>query len=381
MTVHTAAVAGLLALWPAAAQSLIEPSSPEAQKLAIGFDSEWKNAAGRELGCEMRRFAPALDYSLRIWTGFNVMVPAEQIVVDGRESRMVEVFRVTPQSPAGAPVYFFQALGIPKPPERANLKKTTLNVAGGLLAGAGKYKVEWMLVHSSGAKCRKSWAFSVPAKSTALKAGEVAPVETALWSGVPPGAARRRVSILIHASPVWPRRYVSRLSAWDRQILLSTLSALLRQGGFSSASVTIFDLERRRTILREEHFEPRSLRRLMRQLSQVDYSTISMETLTQSRSPRPFLEEMLQAELKQPEAPDAVVFIGSRWRGGPKLDGLSPALKESMPKAWFLAFTTPQTISEPDSLSSLVKAVRGRVVSIFGPGDLAGALREVSSAP
>ncbi len=380
MTAYTAAAA-LLALWPAAAQSLIERSSPEEQKLASGFETEWKRAGERELRCEMRRFPPTLDYSLRIWTGFNVQVPAEQIVLDGRESRMVEVFRVTPQSPAGAPVYFFQVLGVPKPPEQANLKKTTLSVAGGFLAGAGKYQVEWLLVHSSGVRCRESWNFTVPAKSTALKEGELAPVEAALWTGFPEGAPKRRVSILIHASPVWPRRYLSRLSAWDRQILLSTLSAVLRQGGFSSASVTIFDLERRRTLLREEHFEPRSLRRLMRQLAQVDYSTISMETLGQSPSPRPFLEEMLRTELRQAEPPDAVVFIGSRWRGGPKLDGVSPALKEAMPKVWLLAFSTPLTVTEPDSLSSLVKAVRGKVISIYAPGDLAAALKDLATGP
>lgn len=368
----------LAAAVSAAAQVRVDPQSPDGRKLAAGFDAQWASGRDSRLPCQLQRYQPQLDYGLRLWSGFGTSVRAAELGTQPGQ-RLAMAFRVTPQDPPGPAAYFYQSLNVPSAPQGADIRKVQLHLGGGFLLGQGRYRVDWLLLHSSGRACRSSWILKARASSSQLAAGQVEAVDNALWRGFAPAAPGGRAVIFLHASPVWPRRYVSRLSPWDRQILLSTLSSVLRDGGFRSASVVVFDLQNRRVLFKEAEIDPRGLRRLARQLAQVDYSTISIETLAQSPSPRPFLEELLAAQLKSPVPASTVVFIGPRWRGGPKLDGLSPALKESLPKSWFLAFSTPQTIAEPDSLSSLVRAVRGKVFSIYSPPDLASALRELSS--
>jgi hypothetical protein len=375
-------LAVMLSVAGACAQVLVDSGTAEGRKLAAGFEEQWKQPAARKLKCDLVKFPPSLDYGLRLWTGFNASVPAAEFGAK-EPRRMAVALRVTPLEPAGLAVYFYQSLNVPKAPEGVDLKKVRLNVGGGFLVGPGRYRVDWLLITSEARLRRESWKLDVPSRQAALGAGKVEPVETALWRGFPGNLAgkTKRAAIFLHASPVWPRRYVSRLSPWDRQILLTTLSSVLRDGGFTSASVTVFDLQNRRVLAREENIEPRTLRRLARQLAQVDYSTVSMETLAQGASPRPFLEEILREEAKRAEGVDGVLFIGSRWRGGPKVDGVSPGLKESMKKWWFLAFSTPHTLTEADAVSSLVRAARGKVYSIFRPADLAGAVKEIAAAP
>lgn len=363
----------------AAAQVRVDPASNEGRRLAEAFDREWSRKDASRLPCQMTRYQPQLDYGLRLWAGYGASLSAAELT--GRpDERMAVTFRITPQN-RSSPVYFYQNVPVPPLPAGASPGKVRLEIGGGFLLGEGRYRVDWMLMHTSQRVCRSSWNLKARARGAMLPPGQAEAVDAALWHGFDPSAGGGRAAIFLHASPVRPRRYVTHLSPWDRQILLSTVSSVLREGGFRSASLTVVDLQHRRTVFHADDIDPRGLRRLARQLTQVDYGAISLETLAQGSSPRGFLEELLKAELMapQPQRASALVFIGSRWRGGPKLDGLSPALKESAPKSWLLAFSTPQTLSEPDSLSSLVKSLGGKVFSIYRPQDLAAALRELAA--
>lgn len=362
----------------AAAQVRVNVASNEGRRLAEAFDREWSRKDTARLPCQLTRYQPQLDYGLRLWTGYGASISATELTGSPGE-RMAVTFRLTPQDHSSPAAYFYQNVPVPPMPAGASPSKVRLDIGGGFLLGEGRYRVDWMLMHSSQRACRSSWSLKAQAQGTQLPPGQVEAVDAALWHGFNPSAAGGRAAIFLHASPVRPRRYVTHLSPWDRQILLSTLSSVLRDGGFRSASLTVVDIQHRRTLFHADDIDPRGLRRLARQLTQVDYGTISLETLAQGPSPRAFLEELLKAELMAPERASALVFIGSRWRGGPKLDGFSPDLKESLPKSWMLAFSTPQTLSEPDSLSSLVKSLRGKVFSIYRPQDLAAALRELAA--
>lgn len=361
---------------PAAGQVRLNPASPDTARVAAAFDAQWSARSEARLPCQLTRYPPLLDYGLRLWSGYSASVPAAEIGIDG-DPRMAVHLRVTPDG--APPAYFYQAVPIPRAPAGADLRKVRLDIGGGFLLGPGRYRVDWLLIHSSGRACRSSWSLKAKGDSSPLAALQVEAVDNSLWRGFSPDAPGGHALIFLHASPVRPRRYLSRLSPWDRQVLLSTLGSVLRQGGFRSASLVVFDLQNRRTLFREASIDPRSLRRLARQLAQVDYGTISIDTLAQGPSTRPFLEQLIGEELKSSVTPSAAIFIGSRFRGGPKLDGFSPALREALPRTSMLAFSTPQTIADPDSLSSLVRTVRGKVFSIYSPADLASALKEISS--
>jgi hypothetical protein len=311
------------------------------------------------------------------------------------------MFRVRPASAPSQPTYFWHRFNIPaKPPQVTNLRKLEFSVGGGFLLGPGKYSVDWMLLDSTGRRCRQSWSLKADPKN----AGVVTPPNTVesgdrqFWSGFPENSANpSHVTVFLHAAPIRPRRYVSKLSPWDRQVLLSSLISLLRDGGFTSASVVVFDLERRQVLYREPQFSRRGLRDLARQLATANLSTISMDVLTAGPSPADFLQGLLRAELKDPKPNGSFVFLGTTWRAGPKLPPVPPDLREAAPPTWFLALSTPyfaqhrdpirqplpprdlpldlQPPTDLDSVTSLVRSLKGKVIPIYRPVDLASGIR------
>ncbi|MBN9661540.1 MAG: hypothetical protein J0H49_25315 [Acidobacteria bacterium] len=378
---------GLIVLWaavPLLAQLELDPASEQGRKAVVAFDSFWKDPQAGKLACTITHFNPSLDYGLRIWTGFQVAIPAAEF--DGTADRASAiVFRVTPLQGKAQPAYLWLPFEVPaKFPEGANLKKVELRMGGGFYVGQGKYSVEWLLADSKGRRCKASWKLTANLKdvSPTVPQGTVRALGNEIWPGFPapaPGAKQSHATIFLHAAPVWPRRVVTKLSPWDRQILLSSLNSLLRDANFTSASVVVFDLQRRSIIYREASFDRRGMRRLIRQLAAVDLSTIDMATLKNGPSPKDFLEDMLRKELKEPRQSDAFVFIGPTWRAGPKLPPIDPALRESLPRTWFLAFTPPAYPSDGDSVTSLVKSARGKVVPIYRPSDLADGIRSLNA--
>jgi hypothetical protein len=163
-------------------------------------------------------------------------------------------------------------------------------------------------------------------------------------------------------------------------VLLSTLSAVLREAGFRSASLTVFDLLKREVVFEARQVRPEVVGRLARQLARVDFGTIPLQTLQSGPLPGDFLQDLVRRGVRGEPRPDALIFIGARWRGGPKLRAIDPALKEASPPAFHLAYSLPNTPEDTDALTSLVKGLGGKVFSIYLPKNLAPALRQIREA-
>lgn len=364
----------------AAAQFLVDESTSGGKTLVTNFDQLMQDRATPKLACEVRHYAPVIDFGLRVWSGFNASVPARQLRMNTGDQGVV-AFRVTPKRVPQSRRYFWQRFDVPpQPPGGPPPEKMELTLSGGFLIGRGDYKVDLIVMDSRGRQCRRSWSVGHSSKDSTILTppNTVEPLDTENWPGFAPDGTGR-ATIFIHAAPVRPRRYVSKLSSWDRQILMSSLNSLLRNTSFQSACVVVFDLERRRVLFRDPNFGKPSLRRLGRQLARVDLSSISMETLQSGPSPDSFMQEMLRTELKEPKRSDSFVFLGTTWRAGPKLQPLPADLRESMAKTWFLALRHP-AVHDEDSVSSLVKQVRGKTFNVYGPPDLASAIRAMREA-
>ncbi len=365
---------------PAAAQFLVDESTAGGKALVTSFDHIYQDRATPKLGCELRQYPPAIDYGLRVWSGFNANVPGRQLLLDKGDKGIV-AFRVTPKDAPQSRKYFWQRFDVP--PQKAGQplpSKLELTLGGGFLIGRGEYKVDLIILDSRGRRCRKSWSVGHRIKDATILTppNTVEPLDAETWPGFAPDGTGR-ATVFIHAAPVRPRRYVSKLSSWDRQILMSSLNSLLRNTRYQSACVVVFDLERRRVIFRDTNFGRPSMRRLGRQLAGVDLSTISMDTIQAGPSPDAFIQEMLRTELKEPRRSDSFVFLGTTWRAGPKLQPLPADLRESMARTWFLAFRHP-AVNDEDTVSSLVKQVRGKTFNVYGPPDLASAIRNMMSS-
>lgn len=364
---------------PAAAQWLADPQTDAGRQMAAAFDSQWRRKPARTMPCRFTPFRPFLDYGLRIWAGYGVSVPAAALLEGEPPREVIAVSRVTPLDPPGAPVHLYQRLAVPDPPASADLRRVEMNFGGGWLLGRGSYRVETMVAATGGGECRHYWTVKVRENSGMQPAGSVQPLDAALWQGFS-GGGRGHAAIFLHASPVRPRRYLSRLSPWDRQVLLSTLSAVLRDAGFQSASLTVFDLMKREVVFEQEQLRPEDMGRLARQLERVDYGIVRYDQLRPSILPGDFLQDLVRRRLRSAPAPEALVFIGARWLGGPRTRQIDPALREAAPPSFHLAFSLPYVAEEADALSSLVRGLGGKVFSIYLPKDLAPALREIRQA-
>jgi hypothetical protein len=364
---------------PAAAQWLVDPSSDAGKQLAAAFDVQWRNKPVKPVPCRIEKYPATLDYGLRVWSGYSLSVPAAVLEEGDPPREVITVLRITAQNPKGDVAHLYQRLSVPDPPNVANLKKVEMRLGGGWLLGRGEYRVEMLMMTTAGGECRGAWTVKSREDSATLAAGGIRSLDSGLWHGFEDGG-RGHAAIFLHASPVRPRRYVTRLSPWDRQVLLSTLSSVLRDGGFRSASLTVFDLMKREVVFEAHQLRPEDVGRLARQLARVDFGTISLQTLREGPLPGDFLQDVVRRRLRGEPRPDALIFIGSRWRGGPKLREVDPALKEASPPAYHLAFSLPGMPEDTDALTSLARGLGGKVFSIYQPKNLAPALREIREA-
>lgn len=347
--------------------------------MAAAFEAQWRNKPAKPVPCRIEKYPATLDYGLRLWTGYSLSVPAAALVEGDPPREVITVLRITALHPKGEVAHLYQRLSVPDPPEAADLKKVEMRLGGGWLLGRGEYRVEMLMMTTAGGECRGTWTVKAREDSATLPAGSIRALDWALWHGFEDGG-RGHAAIFLHASPVRPRRYVTRLSPWDRQVLLSTLSSVLRDGGFRSASLTVFDLMKREVVFEAHQLRPEDVGRLARQLARVDFGTISLQTLREGPLPGDFLQDVVRRRLRGEPRPDALIFIGSRWGSGPKLRAVDPALKEASPHAYHLAFSLPNTPEGGDALTSLVKGLGGKVFSIYQPKNLAPALREIREA-
>jgi hypothetical protein len=267
--------------------------------------------------------------------------------------------------------------GIPQ--EYWERKGVELNFGGGFVAGVGKYSAKILLVDAEGRACRDNWKFKAPETKTPIPvpAGEIRP-NLLRWEGIPKKASEDRVTIFLHAAPLYARRNCTQLRSWDKAVLLGSLTSFLNVSKFAKARVIVFNLDARKILYEADDFQRADFVRLSRALDRLEMGTINIKTLTQSNEAS-FLAEVLRRELDVPlerERGRAAIFLGPTWRWSEKLDPLLQELRPQLPPATYLSLTSMFRNSE-DILYTFVKAGKGKVIEVFAPLDLAKAIRQI----
>lgn len=367
--------------WGAAAwgQLYVEPGSEMGKVLPERFESVWKDAKATKLACRLERYAPRLSFTFRFWTGFQAVMDGKQFVGDG--NRMILFFRVTPLQTGARAAYFFQDLPLPKVPAGNNVD---VWMGGGFNVGEGRYQVEWLLSDQQGRVCRNTWKVSTPRTKAkvAIPAYTAAPLGLERWPGLAAkDASGGRVTILMHAAPLYRRRYLAKLSPYDRSVLLSSLTSVLDQTKFKSARVVVFDTLGRRVLFRSEEFTPRDYFRLYQVLETADYSTISAKTLTDGPTEPQLIAQLLREEMALERKSEALVFLGPELRYG-AFTRLTPELtqlKQDLPPSFYLAFPVYSPVPD-DLIAKLMRGGKGKTLPLMFPEDLAGAIRQLNKS-
>ncbi len=359
------------------AQTLIDPARVTPQ-LVAAFKAD---PVEQVLRCEVTPAKPILDFGFRFQSGYSVNVPMEQYL--GPNHGWAIVTRVTPAD--GQPAYLSARVRLPNVPPN----KIRTDTFGGFLVGPGRYRVDWAMFDDQGRVCRKDWNIEAKLKHSERNVNlGIPPAAVGDFSGKgigPQGRARDdsppfRLTILLHAAPVSPRRTQLRIN--DRSLLLSTLASLA--GGVPAISVrlAVFNLDKQRILFSQDDFKLDSLGRVSQALNDIELGAIDYKTLQNHTGHIDLLSDLINRELTSPTPSDAVVFLGPASR---YIDKLPPsAVDATAAKLRFFYFQyRPLQLRGamlPDSITNAVGRVKGRLIHITSPADFANAIVQLERA-
>jgi hypothetical protein len=191
-------------------------------------------------------------------------------------------------------------------------------------------------------------------------------------------AAPIRLTVLVHAAPVSPRR--TRLGARDRVMLLGTLASLLDRLPVSSVRLVVFNLDLQKELFREEDFVPRSFDRVAQSIDAVELEKVDYQVLQNRSGHLDLLADLINGELTAETPSDVVLFLGPMARFSDKLpsEGLEKA-SGATPRFYYLQYQSlfPQPAVLPDVITHAVAKMKGKTLVIHSPGDFARAIDQV----
>lgn len=356
------------------AQFLVSPDARSMQSVRRLFEGAPPKAT---LTCEIQPLAPRLGFSLIHWSGFSLQIPVKQLLLGGAAPEFAIAIQITPKG--GTPVFLGERFTLQKVPDGQTVpKNAVISYMGGYYAGPGEYRVRLFAGDNTDKQCRKDWTIKVKSGSISsrLEPNQITAVGEERWRGLTKDAPANRLTVIVEAAPLSPRRSMVRLSSYDRSVLLTSLTTLLDQTKTTAATVIAVDPRNRKIIYRTNDFTPRELGRLARAISEVNLGVVSLETL---RGPNAstFMETVLAEAQEGAEKSDAVVFLGPVWSWQGRVTPRIRELAQSLPFPHFFGLT--RFPGMPDNLvAQTVKAGNGRVKYLLSPADFAKAIERVA---
>lgn len=339
---------------------------------------------GQALTCRVQELPPVLNFAFRFEVRFIVDCPLSQF--EGRASQIVSYVRVKPRG--SAPVILGERFQLPAiPPRRGgdfrwNRFHEQAEWSGVFSVGEGEYPVELLVMDERSRFFRKSWKAKAQLHGkermvkVAMTPNMAASASVQFWSDNGEGHEKGpRIDVLLDAAPVFPKALS--LRAWDRAFLLNSLSSLLRTLHPDSVRLTAFNLDQQREIFREDNFTRHSFRKLFRSLQDLELGTVSYRNLGQGGWSA-LLTNLVSAEMKREDPPEAIIFLGPSAR---ILDKLPREMLSSCESAgrpiFYLKFSATPGNEFPDAIHHLTNTCHGTVFTLHNAGDFAEAIAKV----
>jgi hypothetical protein len=363
--------------WCAQGQVLVDPSRvPENLR-----DMDPDDSTG-SLKCSVIPFKPRLNYSFRFQTGYVLEVPLNQYT--GKGHSIATLLRVTPENTERDPVYLLSRTRLGEVPPT----KAVLELGGGYVVGEGRYRVDMLVSDDAGRTCTKNWKITAKLNRKeddvppGMSAGAVDEISLRKWmrTSKSPGAEEGyRITVLMDVSPMMPRRI--RLGAFDRVLLLSSLTSVVERLPLRSVRLILFNLDQQREIYRDENFEPSRFGRVAQALTNLELGTVAYDVIKNRNGHIDLLAELIE-DARKAEQTDAVLFLGPKpWRFDKAPKSALPERSAADP-AFFYLQLRPYVASAAltDTIMSAVKHMGGKTFDVYTPGDFAEAIRDVTKA-
>jgi hypothetical protein len=360
----------------ALAQIIVNPARLPPRLRAM--ESPWDE---KPLECTVTPIKPALNFAFRIQAGFTVRIPMNQF--EGKGHGWAILTRITPREGDRHAVYLASRTPLPDVPKN----KVEVEMGGGYLLGEGRYDVRWMLLDDQDRACHKDWAIEAKLTRTEREARvAMRPNTVAAFSlrGSPAAepahddVAPLRITILMHAAPLSPRR--NRLRGTDGMLLVGSLSALLERLPTRSVRIVAFNLEQQKEIYRNDDFALDSIQQVWYAVNRLELDLIDYHTLLNRRGHMDLLAGLLNQEMHAAQPSDAVVILGpvARFIDKPPRDLLEKPAGD-LPRFFFFQYKPwfRQPAALPDTLTLAVNSLKGKVLTIRTPGEFAKAIEQL----
>ncbi|HUA60588.1 MAG TPA: hypothetical protein VML19_17625 [Verrucomicrobiae bacterium] len=387
----------LLAISVPRAQTIIDPA-----RLGTLIKRFTPQSSDRPLDGAVTPIKPSLNFSFHMQAGYVVRVPMHQF--EGKGHAWLVTFRITPEGGDRKPVYFGDKVALPEVPQT----NVELEMGGGFLLGTGQYRMEWLMTDDRGRIFRKDWRIDAKLKGSERLAKVATPpfaIQAFSLRGEGGGAGTRddrapfRVTILMNATPLLPWR--TRLRASDQVLLIGSLSALVERLPARSVRLVVFNLDQQREIFRRDGFTGDAIGDVADAIAGLNLNLVDYQVLQKPGGFMELLSGLVTGELQSAEPSDAVIFLGptTHYLDKPPVNigdqtggGSTPLFCYFQYKPGFSRPNTPlpPTVFQrpdllvPDVINQTVTSLKGRVFTIFSPGDFAKAIdqleRRVSSS-
>ncbi|MBM3795344.1 MAG: hypothetical protein FJW31_15060 [Acidobacteria bacterium] len=341
-------------------------------------DAWWEGRIERKLSCQARHYPALLSFDFRYWTGVDFSIGLKQFEPLGAKGQRVAVlFRVTPQ---GRPPRYFRKLqflpATSQLPPNAKLKDLAITLGGGVHIGAGKYRLDVLVVDRERRACRQNWTVDAKPIAEALRQP---PLTVEEMPPVPPSAPcdrTDRVTVVLNADVFSPQRYRTQLSARDRGMLLDSLESLTANWPCVSFSVEAVHLERRQIVLAEAPLEAALYDRLDDALRGIDLGKVDMDSLRKGAQ-ADFFAGFIESRAADWDRYKAVIFLGPGWRpAAEKLEGWARSKRANAPRLYYVALS-PFPFPPENLVAKYVGSQDGRILRVSTPVELVKAIKRI----
>jgi hypothetical protein len=322
--------------------------------------------------------------------------------------------RVTPD--AGPPEVLPDRIDLPGALETTGEAEIT----GDFIVDEGTFRIDAVFEDDLHRTCRDHWRIRAKRNSVvremrgtmpAVISGRNSSTDSRSQVSIP--TQMEQLTILMNATPLLSG--ATKLRASDVSTLVGSLSSLLEQLPASKVTLIVFNLELRKVLLRQDGFTGAGVDEVARSINELQLDLVDYSALQQPESAVGLLGNLIGEEVRRATPYSPVVILGPHARVHDPIPGDMVYEGRAAPQVFYMEYEPPQTILAadaaaaygrgpgsiecdtdspvceesggpgpvpdvwPDSIERLVKRLKGEVLVVRQPADLARAIKHVAA--
>lgn len=371
-------------------QDMVAPAEYTGVNIAISDLAIFEAEQPRDdLRCKVERSEPVLGFDMNYHTGYTAEVPLADLV--GGENLLSVMFRVYSLDNPKEKRYFIQRFRVPElevgedDPE----PKGSAFLQGTIVAGAGKYKVDWLMRDRKERVCAGFWNFDVVSTPDvvspitlppgAVRHASQHPFESSTEVSVPkePNDASLHVKVLVHFAPLNTKS--AALQPVDMAALASILRTISQDERVGRVSVVVFNVREQRILHRQDAVTQINYPAIGEAVNTLNQGTIRYSLLAEKNSDTVFLTNFITSEVAKESDVDGMIFVGPKvmLEANPPKELLSGVGTLNFPMFYVNYNLNPRDTPWRDAIGHAVNFFRGQEFSVHRPQDLFSAIRKV----